>query len=209
MNIRKNIDYTDMYAALDSAMGKNLSQVVLYYKIGKAVCGRTEKGAAVAAAAYLSKQYPDVQGFSPRNIRRMRDFYHVYEGYPDLLTEALKIGWTQNVVIMEAGLTMEVQGWYLKATKQFGWTKMELIGKIETNAHEKIVFAIDEEVCYIEGQNKATNQKKYNGLFCNGNKIQSLIRKGRCQVCPREVGRRRWLAMSFPIFTKKRVVFMC
>lgn len=41
---------------------------------GRAVWRRTEKGAAVAAAAYLREQYPDIQGFSPRNLRRMRDF---------------------------------------------------------------------------------------------------------------------------------------
>ena len=42
--------------------------------IGRAVWRRTEKGAAAAAAAYLREQYPDIQGFSPRNLRRMRDF---------------------------------------------------------------------------------------------------------------------------------------
>lgn len=41
---------------------------------GRAVWRRTEKGAAVAAAAYLREQYPDIQGFSPRNLRRMCDF---------------------------------------------------------------------------------------------------------------------------------------
>lgn len=153
MNIRKNIDYTDMYAALDSAMTENLSQVELYYEIGKAVCQRTEKGAAVAAATYLSKQYPDVQGFSPRNLRRMRGFYHTYEGYPDLLVEAMRIGWIQNVVILEADLSVGLREWYLKAVKQFGWSKVELIEKIVSNAQEVIVLVIDEEVCYTEGQN--------------------------------------------------------
>lgn len=43
MNIRKNMDYTDMYEVLDSAMEKKLSQVELYYEIGRAVCQRTEK----------------------------------------------------------------------------------------------------------------------------------------------------------------------
>lgn len=75
MNIRKNIDYSEMYATLDRIMTAVLPQMELYCEIGKAVCLRTEKGAAVAAAEYLSKQYPDVEGFSPRNLRRMRDFY--------------------------------------------------------------------------------------------------------------------------------------
>lgn len=35
MNIRKNIDYTDMYEALDSAMAENLSQVELYMKLAR------------------------------------------------------------------------------------------------------------------------------------------------------------------------------
>ena len=82
MNIRKNIDYSEMYAELDKAMAADIPQMELYCKIGKAVCRRTEKGAAVAAAAYLSRQYPDVQGFSPRNLRRMRDFYRTYQGNP-------------------------------------------------------------------------------------------------------------------------------
>ena len=64
MNIRKNIDYSEMYAELDKAMAADIPQMELYCKIGKAVCRRTEKGAAVAAAAYLSRQYPDVQGLS-------------------------------------------------------------------------------------------------------------------------------------------------
>ena len=50
MNIRKNIDYSEMYEALDMLMNKQLSQMELYCEIGKAVCRRTEKGAAVMAS---------------------------------------------------------------------------------------------------------------------------------------------------------------
>lgn len=140
MNIRRNIDYTDMYAALDSAMEQNLSQVELYYEIGRAVCQRTEKGAAVAAAAYLRDHYPDIQGFSPRNLRRMRDFYRVYENHPALQAVAMQVCWTQNVVILEADLSVELRGWYLMAASQFGWSKAELMEKITTNAHEMIIL---------------------------------------------------------------------
>lgn len=86
MNIRKNIDYTEMYTALDFAMeAAGKQQMELYCEIGKAVSQRTEKGAAVAAAEYLAKKHPDVQGFSPRNLRRMRDFYRTYKS-PELNT---------------------------------------------------------------------------------------------------------------------------
>lgn len=193
MNIRKNIDYADMYAALASALGKNLSQVERYYEIGKAVCQRSEKGAAVAAAAYLSKQYPDAQGFSPRNLRRMRNFYRTYEGYPALLEEALQIGWTQNVVILEADLSMELREWYLKASKQFGWTKTELTEKIATNVHEVIALTGDEKNC-------RTKERKYQkgviDVRYKGSLFACLNKESRSWPISGEKARRRWRFVS-------------
>lgn len=92
MNIRKNIDYSEMFEALDMLMTQRLPQMELYCGIGKAVCRRTEKGAAVMASEYLNKQYPDVKGFSPRNLRRMRDFYRTYENHPTLLSCGMQLG---------------------------------------------------------------------------------------------------------------------
>ena len=154
MNIRKNIDYTDLYEALDGLMARQLPQMELYCEIGMAVCQRTEKGAAVMASEYLNQHYPDVKGFSPRSLRRMRDFYRTYEDHPALLTRAMELGWIQNVVIMEAELTMELRKWYMKAAKQFGWSKTELIANIAENAHENIVLVIEDEVCHIGNQDK-------------------------------------------------------
>lgn len=93
MNVRKSIDYSDMYDALDKLMSQQLPQMELYCEIGKAVYRRTEKGAAVMAPEYLNKQYPDVKGFSPRSLRRMRDFYRTYENYPALLSRVMRLGW--------------------------------------------------------------------------------------------------------------------
>ena len=156
MNIRKNIDYSEMYETLVMLMGQDLPQMGLYCEIGKAVCKRTEKGAAVMASEYLNKHYPDVKGFSPRSLRRMRDFYRTYENHPALLRRAMELGWIQNVVIMEAELTMELREWYMKAAKQFGWSKTELIANIAANAHEYIVLAIQDEVCDAESQEKCS-----------------------------------------------------
>lgn len=78
MNIRKNIDYNEMYEALNDAVGSAVGQMNMYARIGQIVSARAEKGAAVAAAEYLQENYTDIQGFSPRNLRRMRDFYNTY-----------------------------------------------------------------------------------------------------------------------------------
>lgn len=208
MNIRKNVDYSDMYAALERIMAADMPQMELYCEIGKAVCQRREKGAAVAASAYLSDHYPDAQGFSPRNLRRMRDFYSAYEEQPALLSLALQLGWTQNVVILEADLSMELREWYLRAVILFQWSKAELIERIATNAHEMINLAIDEEVCYIEEQKETADHKKTGSFSRKENGIRYLIEKVRCQVKSKKLGIRRWPIMSCLIFVDKRIVFM-
>lgn len=138
MNIRKPIDYSAMYTGLDQALERNLPQMELYLEIGKLVSARKEKGAAVAAAEYLAVKYPDNSDFSPRNLRRMRDFFRTYETTPNILKEALLIGWTQNVVIIEAELSIEQRLWYIQAVLQYGWSKVELMCKIGNTVHEKI-----------------------------------------------------------------------
>ncbi len=137
MNTRKNIDYSDLYEGINKAMTAAFSQMELYLELGRLVSGRPEKGAAVMAAEYITANYPDWTGFSPRNLRRMRDFYRMYEKYPEILEQAIQIGWTQNIVIMEADLDMDARSWYLLAVQQFGWSKAELAAQIIASAHLK------------------------------------------------------------------------
>lgn len=55
--------------------------------------------------------------FSPRNLRRMREFCRTYENDPVLMEQATRIGWTLNVVILEANLTMGERAWYIWAAE--------------------------------------------------------------------------------------------
>lgn len=204
MNIRKNVDYTEMYETLDWLMVQQLSQMELYCAIGKAVCQRTEKGAAVMAAEYLHKHYLDVPGFSPRNVRRMRDFHRTYENHPKLLKLAAQIGWIQNVVIMEADLTMELREWYLKATKQFGWSKAELIANISAASHEEIILDNDENVCYNE--KKVETNVKTMGV-CIAHMTQKIHRIRRYWDNHRKE-HRRWRTMLWPTSMARKIAFM-
>ena len=146
MNVRKPVDYSIMFAELDVLMAAEKPQMELYQEIGKLVSTRPEKGAAVAAASYITKTYPDASGFSPRNLRRMREFYRAYESVPEVLAQAMTIGWTQNVVILEAELTLQARAWYVRAAGQFGWTKLELQSKIAAKIHLEIVLDSADEV---------------------------------------------------------------
>ena len=134
MNIRKPTDYTTMFAALDALMAAQLPQMELYREIGRVVSGRVEKGAAVAASEYLQAAYPAADGFSPRNLRRMRTFYAAYKESPETMRLTMNLGWTRNVAILERCGNSEEREWYIRAALHFGWKKAKLLEAIESQA---------------------------------------------------------------------------
>ena len=157
MNIRKPTDYTAMFTTLDTLMAAQLPQMELYCEIGRLVSGRAEKGAAVAASEYLQAAYPAAEGFSPRNLRRMRAFYAAYEESPEIMRLAMNLGWTRNVAILERCGSSEERAWYIRAALRFGWKKTKLLESIKTQAW--LYSSLDEQAvsCYT-GENEVTRE---------------------------------------------------
>ena len=164
MNVRKPVDYGTMYRELVAILAQNLPKMDEVYAIGKAISQRLEKGAAVAAAEFLQANFPDRTGFSPRNVRRMRDFYRTYENDEQLLRLAKKIGWTLNVVIMEAELTRDERKWYLEQAREQQWSKTVLQKAIKNNelsTHESFTVDETETTCTKNEMKKLTTRYSF------------------------------------------------
>ena len=161
MNIRKPADYSVLFSELDKLIAAQLPQMELYREIGRVVSSRAEKGAAVAASEHLQVTYPAAEGFSPRNLRRMRDFYRMYGDAPELLAAAMRLNWTQNVVIMEAGLTMDERCWYIRKAAESGLSKKELLRMIERAEHSEIALGENEDTCYTVENDEFSEKNWY------------------------------------------------
>ena len=161
MNVRKPVDYSTMYRELTAILAQNLPQMIEIYAIGKVISQRPEKGAAVAAAEFLQANLPDRAGFSPRNVRRMRDFWQLYSGTPELLGEALHLNWTQNIVIMEAELPAEERRWYIRQATARNLSKAELLRMIEDSAYLESVLDEKVDVWYNEGNDEISERTQY------------------------------------------------
>ena len=150
MNIRKPSDSSVLFSKLDELMAAQLPQMELYCEMGRVVSGRGEKGAAVAASEYLQATYPTAEGFSLRNVRRMRTFYVAYKNSPEIMRLAMELGWTQNVAILERCGNNEERAWYIRAALRFGWKKAKLLEAIESQAW--LHSSLDEQAlsCYTE-----------------------------------------------------------
>ena len=189
MNVRKPVDYSTMYWELAAILAQNLPQMDEIHVIGKAISQRPEKGAAVAAAEFLQANSSDHAGFSPRNVRRMRDFYRTYENDQTLLRLAMKTGWTLNVVIMEADLTRAQRMLCLQMTTVKNLSKKELLEIILNGAFVEEPVDESAEICYnitntseggadqaqFESPLRCVAKRKRGVVRCGRRKISSLV----------------------------------
>ena len=157
MNIRKPVDYSILFSKLDKLVAEQLPQMELYCEIGRLVSGRAEKGAAVAVSEYLQATHPAAVGFSPRNLRRMRAFYAAYEESPEIMQQAMELGWTQNVAILERCDNNEERAWYIRAVLHFGWKKARLLEAIGSQAW--LHSSLDEQTLFCYTGDKEISQE--------------------------------------------------
>ncbi|MDP3580384.1 MAG: PDDEXK nuclease domain-containing protein, partial [Ignavibacteria bacterium] len=120
----------------------NKELIKLYWDIGKKVIENQKlygwgKSIVESLSLDLQKEFPGVAGLSSRNLWRMRSFYLEYKDNvipPPLVAE---IGWAHNVVIMEKCKENDEREFYIKMTKECGWTKNVLVHQIENNTYKK------------------------------------------------------------------------
>lgn len=134
--------YKSQYEALKAV---NKALITLYWEIGEEIYNQQKqkgwgKSIVEVLAAELQKEFPDIKGFSARNLWRMRDFYVTYSENKILPPLVAEISWTKNVVIMDKCKDTTEREFYIKMTKRYGWTKNVLINNLENKAYEKYLM---------------------------------------------------------------------
>ena len=99
----KNKIRNSQYEAM-KAVNKTL--ISLYWGIGQEIYNQQqEKGWGKSIVEVLSKEikkdFPNVKGFSARNLWRMRNLYVEYKDNEILSPLVAEISWSKNVAIME------------------------------------------------------------------------------------------------------------
>lgn len=123
----------------------NKALISLYWGIGKEIYNQQQekgwgKSIVEVLAKEIKKDFPDTQGFSPRNLWNMRNFYIEYKDNEILQPLVAEISWTKNIVIMEKCKESLEREFYIKMTRKYGWTKNVLINHIENKSYEKYLL---------------------------------------------------------------------
>lgn len=129
-----------------ASLSVNSEVIQLYWDIGRQICEKQEKaqwGDKVldVLSKDLQNAFPKMQGFSTTNLKRMRQFYTIYQKVeigaqpvPQLMSQ---VPWGHIITLMQKIKDHDEREWYALKTIEFGWSRPILVMQIETNLYKR------------------------------------------------------------------------
>lgn len=140
----KNIKSRIYYSQTKAALSVNRELILLYWQIGVDILyhqGKKGWGAKVIdrLAEDLRHEFPEMKGFSTRNLKYMRAFAQAYPDEQFVQQAAAQIPWYHNCSILDKIKDRKEREWYIQQTIENGWSRAVLVHQIETDLYNRQV----------------------------------------------------------------------
>lgn len=131
-------------AQIKATLSVNLELILLYWRIGRDILRhQKEKGWGARVidrlAVDLRHAFPEVQGFSSRNLKYMRAFSEAYPDEQFVQQVAAQIPWFHNCLLLDKIKDTVRREWYIRQTITNGWSRAVLVHQIETGLYQRQV----------------------------------------------------------------------
>jgi len=125
-----------------AAFAVNAELVLLYWTIGREISLRMQEhgwGSKVVdqLASDLRREFPEMKGFSLRNLRYMRSFAEAWPDQLILQAPLAKLTWYHNIALIEKLPDPDVRLWYARHAVEHGWSRNVLVHQIESNLYSR------------------------------------------------------------------------
>jgi predicted nuclease of restriction endonuclease-like (RecB) superfamily len=129
-------------ARLGTVMAANSALIFLYWDIGRVVLERQREegwGAGVIdrLAGDLSHAYPDMKGFSPRNLLFMRSLADAYPDAAEVKQLVSRLPWGHVIRLIQRVKDPGIREWYMGHCIAEGWSRSILEMQIDGGAHTR------------------------------------------------------------------------
>lgn len=129
-------------AQVKAVLAVNHELVSLYWHIGQEILERQEReGWGAKVIEQLSKDlrsdFPEMKGFSVRNLNYMRKFAEAFADSQFVQQAAAQIPWFHSCVILDKVKTPEEREFYIRETIANGWSRNVLVLQIESKLYER------------------------------------------------------------------------
>lgn len=134
--IKEDIKKTQIKAA----QKVNSELIMLYFRLGKIVSENKSYGNNFTKqiSIELKLTFPNMKGFSERNIRAMRLFYEEYKDDEKWQQLVAKLPWGHNLLLIEKIKDKKLRKIYANATLKNSWSRNVLSMQIEKGYHNRI-----------------------------------------------------------------------
>jgi predicted nuclease of restriction endonuclease-like (RecB) superfamily len=129
-------------AQVRAALSVNRELVLLYWRIGTDILANQQErgwGARIIdrLSADLRRDFPEMKGFSARNLKYMRALAEAYPEEPFVQQVAAQIPWFHNCVLLDKVKEPVEREWYLRQTIQHGWSRNVLVHQVESGLYRR------------------------------------------------------------------------
>lgn len=129
-------------AQVHAALAVNRELVLLYWQTGRDILERQRQqgwGAKVIdrLSIDLRSAFPDMKGFSPRNLKYMRAFAEAYPNEQFVQEPLAQITWYHNITLLDKVKDPIEREWYVSKTIQHGWSRNVMVLQIESGLHRR------------------------------------------------------------------------
>lgn len=121
-----------------ATLAVNCELVRLYWQIGRDILarqGREGWGAKVIErlAQDLRNAFPDLKGFSPRNLKYMRAFAEAWPDEEFVQGVLAQLPWYHQIALLDKLTAADARRWYAAKAIEHNWSRNVLVMQIETN----------------------------------------------------------------------------
>jgi predicted nuclease of restriction endonuclease-like (RecB) superfamily len=125
-----------------ATLAVNRELVLLYWQIGRGILERQGMegwGAKVIErlAQDLRGAFPDMKGFSPRNLKYMRAFAEAWPEADFVQGVLAQLPWYHQLALLDKLNNTEERRWYAAKALEQGWSRNVLVIQIETRLRER------------------------------------------------------------------------
>lgn len=121
----------------------NSELIMLYFRLGKIIGENVKYGNKFIEkfSIYLRLEFPNTEGYSPRNLANMRKFYEEYVSNPILQPVVAKLPWSHNIILIDKVKDINIRKWYAEKCYENGWKKTVLSHQIDLGLYERQALA--------------------------------------------------------------------
>ena len=155
VNLAQNTDYKDwlsglkkrfMHTRIQAAVRVNQELLQFYWLLGQQIVEKQQSstwgdGFLAQLSKDLMAEFPDIKGFSKRNLELIRQWFQYWSQDAAIAQQAVAqitaIPWGHNQAIINKCKTLAEAQFYIASTQQHGWSRNVLIHQIEGGLYQR------------------------------------------------------------------------